>query len=391
MTAASGNTFTLPVHAVLPSDSIISYQFDLYYDYSKVEYLGYGQENTLSDQSLVLVNSIALGRIKVAYISTNYLNGSGILLNLKFRALNVGSCVPSIPICYFNSDVVSNVQLSSINITNKYGDVNGDNLVLAHDAGLVLQYSVGMDPLPTLDPLPWETWRIMAADVDGSNDLNAYDAGLILQRSIDLIPNFPVEAIPISLRSANTDAATNVTITQEGQNLVVRSYGNVIGLNLNVTNGAAALNEPKNIASGFMAAKNIKGQSYRIGLATAAPMPDGTVLMVLPIKDNVTNDLTFNLMVNNESQDVKAKIVTNLSGVSTCNPSICPNPVGDVMQVKGLNGVGRMTVTDLNGRVLMSNDVVNGEEIATAKLSSGVYFYKILVGDQTHFGKLIKK
>jgi hypothetical protein len=96
-------------------------------------------------------------------------------------------------------------------------------------------------------------------------------------------------------------------------------------------------------------------------------------------------------VVNNESQDLKAKIVTSLSGISTSIPSICPNPVGDVMQVKGLNGVGRMTVTDLNGKVLLSKDVVNGEEIATAKLSGGVYFFKIQVGDETHYGKLIKK
>lgn len=391
VTVASGTVFSLPLLAELPSDSIISYQFDMYYDTNMVEYLGIEQENTLSDQSLVLVNSNEIGRIKVAYTSTNYLNGSGILLTVKFRALNVGKCVPTIPICYFNSNLVGDVQLSTITVTNKYGDVNGDNLILAHDAGLVLQYSVGMDPLPTVDPLPWESWRLMAADVDGSKDLNAFDAGLILQRSIDLIQFFPVEAIPTTLRSAKVEAINNVTITQEGQQLVFRSYGSIIGLNVDIKNGSTVLLEPKNIAPGMLSAKNISGKTYRIGLATSTPMVDGTVLMVMPIKDNASSELTFSLIVNNEYQDLKAKIVTGQSGVSNVTPTICPNPVGDIMQVKGLEGVARIIVTDLNGRVLLNKEIVNGEDIQANKLSGGVYLYKIQVGDITHYGKLLKK
>jgi hypothetical protein len=67
------------------------------------------------------------------------------------------------------------------------GDVNGDGLVGAYDAALVLQYSVGLNPLPTIDPLPWEAWRIATADVYNLPGVTAYDAALILQYSVGII------------------------------------------------------------------------------------------------------------------------------------------------------------------------------------------------------------
>jgi len=41
----------------------------------------------------------------------------------------------------------------------RYGDVNDDGNIHAYDAALTLQYASGFDPLPDLDPKPWENWR----------------------------------------------------------------------------------------------------------------------------------------------------------------------------------------------------------------------------------------
>jgi hypothetical protein len=388
VSVTSGGTFLLPIQAALPSDSIISYQFDLEYDPTRLQFLGVGQENTLSDQSVVLVNTNVYGRIRCAYTSTNYLKGQGVLLNLKFKALTIGECLPILSKSYFNSNVVDDVRMSVITIYNKFGDVNGDDLVLAHDAGLVLQYSVSMDPLPYLDPLPWDAWRLTVADVDGSKMINAYDAGLILQRSIDLIPAFPVET---SLRSAAADAVNKVSITQEGRQLVLRSHGAILGLNVNIANGASMLDEPKNIASAYMAAKNINGQVYRIGMATATPIPDESVLMVLPIKENVTTDLIVQMIVNNEFQDLKANIVTDLYEGVAESPLLYPNPAGAVVHLSGITGTALFTVMDLNGRELLRKEVLKDQAITVSELSGGVYLYKVQSGEHVYRGKLVKQ
>jgi len=73
------------------------------------------------------------------------------------------------------------------------GDLDEIGAVEAFDAAILLQYVVGFDPLPELDPLPWEPARLMAADVDGSSDIDSYDASLIMQYFVGLITEFPVE------------------------------------------------------------------------------------------------------------------------------------------------------------------------------------------------------
>ncbi len=74
-----------------------------------------------------------------------------------------------------------------------YGDLDENGEIQAFDASVLMQYVVGMNPLPFLDPLPWGLQRINAGDVDGNEELQAYDAALILQYSIGLITQFPVE------------------------------------------------------------------------------------------------------------------------------------------------------------------------------------------------------
>ncbi len=74
-----------------------------------------------------------------------------------------------------------------------YGDIDNNGLVEAYDASLALIYSIGGNPLPLIDPLPWQEWRFVIADVDGNNEIQAFDAALILQYSVGLITTFPIE------------------------------------------------------------------------------------------------------------------------------------------------------------------------------------------------------
>ena len=60
-----------------------------------------------------------------------------------------------------------------------YGDVDSDDLITMNDVQVLLQYLVGFDPVPLIDPLPWSEYRIHSADVDDNEALDSVDAYLI--------------------------------------------------------------------------------------------------------------------------------------------------------------------------------------------------------------------
>jgi len=88
-------------------------------------------------------------------------------------------------------DIPVTMNIGGQNIT--YGDVDSNGFVESYDASITIQYFVGMDPIPGIDPLPWEVIRIISADVDGNGNVESYDASLILQYFVGLIDVFPVE------------------------------------------------------------------------------------------------------------------------------------------------------------------------------------------------------
>jgi peptidase C25-like protein/dockerin type I repeat protein len=88
-------------------------------------------------------------------------------------------------------DIPVNMNVGGQNIL--YGDIDGNGEVESFDASISLQYFVGMDPLPEIDPLPWEVIRIIRGDVDGNGSVESFDASLILQYFVGIIDEFPVE------------------------------------------------------------------------------------------------------------------------------------------------------------------------------------------------------
>jgi agmatine deiminase len=74
-----------------------------------------------------------------------------------------------------------------------YGDLDENNAVEPYDAAILMRYIVGQDPLPELDPIPWEDARIIAADLDDNGELDSYDVSLILQYFVGIITEFPVQ------------------------------------------------------------------------------------------------------------------------------------------------------------------------------------------------------
>lgn len=60
-----------------------------------------------------------------------------------------------------------------------FGDADGNRQITKADGLSILAYSIGLDPLPDIDPRPWSDERIAACDLDADEILDAFDAWLL--------------------------------------------------------------------------------------------------------------------------------------------------------------------------------------------------------------------
>jgi hypothetical protein len=245
------------------------------------------------------------------------------------------------------------------------GDVNDDGMILAHDAAITLQYSVGIDPLPGMDPLPWEYWRDSTANVDGTGGITAYDASLILQYSAGMISNF-------SDASTTLSPAASITVDVVDQELVFHSFGELFGFNLSTTNENGMLEAPVALTEEYLSASNTFGTTYRVGLCTASPASDGRMLMKIPFSGS--GSVTFRLMVNKEESYVTVDLSTGWVESENEFIKIYPNPATDLLKITGLTTATSIGIYNIYGELLLTASTCGPTcEIDLANLSAGIY------------------
>ncbi len=260
------------------------------------------------------------------------------------------------------------------------GDVDDDGVILAYDAALALQYSVGIDPLPILDPIPWDPWRDSTANVDGAGSISAYDAGMILQYSAGIISDFTVEA----LKSA---PGATMTIEVEDQHLVFRSWGNLLGLNLEATLARELLGMPEIMNENFISAINISEDTYRIGLCTATAPPDGAAVLKIPFKGS--GSLGLKLVLNTTELAAHVELTTGMTEAQEQEGiEIYPNPVLDKLHVRGLADPALARIYNIHGQLLLMTRVEGAStEIDLTDLNMGVY----LISFETASGVVMRR
>ena len=195
--------------------------------------------------------------------------------------------------------------------------MDDDGAIMAYDAAITLQHSVGLDPLPDLDPLPWEPWRDSTANVDGAGAITAYDAGIILQYSAGIISSF-------SMAASKSGEAAEISIQVKEKQIIFYSHGKLLGLNVFANNGHDLLGEPVVLGERLLSAFKQTETSYKIGLCTAYPPEEGMAILRIPFRESGMVDLT--LLVNGEEDKRSLDLNTGISEVSKKDFSIYPNP-----------------------------------------------------------------
>jgi hypothetical protein len=260
--------------------------------------------------------------------------------------------------------------------------------VQAYDAELALQYSVGLDPIPSVDPLPWQAWRIQTANVDGIGDIMANDAAKILKYTAGLIEIFPVEGKSGSVSSYLAD----ISITYEEGELLFRSSGELFGLNVFVHENHDILGEPEILNSEMLKATNIGEGNYAIGLATAHSPEENELFMKVPVSAPESMSITLDMFVNEAPKTVTISVTSTGIGLINGQTLIYPNPVYNKLYVSGIEVNSTVSIYDLTGSQRLSVTVTSAtQEIDVGMLEKGIYILKVQRPDSRRTSKFMKQ
>ena len=161
-------------------------------------------------------------------------------------------------------------------LVKPFGDVNGDGLVSASDADLVLQNAVGL--------IPFSDEQRFLGDVSGDATGSSYDAGLIFQYADGLINTFPVQnGGTFSLDSAIIQAAVTVSVPDltgvSGSSVIVpintssASGLGIIGIDITLAYDSVILPTVSSVATSTWAiAYNVVNGQVIIGMANSVEL-----------------------------------------------------------------------------------------------------------------------
>jgi len=368
----SGSTITIPVLVdnILIENNIISYQFNVSFNSEIIELKDFNLDNCIVDAGEVQLNEVNAGLYSISYMTTDAIYGTGAILNLEFELLDCGTSDLQITDFLFNTTEVTDIETASITSNCLYGDIDANTLIQAYDAALTLQHSVGLDPIPEIDGLPWDKWRETIANVDGIENITAYDASLILQHTIGLISEFPAESS--KKNSKNTDA--DVDIALEGDKIVFRSKGDFLSFNIKLENDGR-FGTPVITADNILSEMNLNDSYYQIGLCSATSLTEGTPFLEIPFTSSGT--ITLYLTINNEIKTVQlTTTTTSIDVIDESQINLFPVPATDKLTISGMNNITDIAIYSITGEK-MKQESPSNNSININDLSKGVYFIKI--------------
>lgn len=374
----------------------IAYQFEFHFDASTLEYTGYTTQGTVANSGEVVVNSTKdVGVLYISFMTTQAFDIINSLIKLNFKVVNNYSYNQTSAWFYefyLDDQQIHGYNPGTIFIANfMLGDVDANQRVQAYDAALTLQYSVGMDPLPTIAPRPWEGWRLNAADVDGVAGITANDAAMILQYSAYLITSFDGDEPDSGSVRAPANKLAQVEIVRDQNMLYFKSYGNLVGFNLFIAQDLDAFGVPVISNEVSMKAVNVGSDIYAVGLAKLQPFADGTTFMTIPLIREISSDFEYKMFVNSDEVDVKAYAQTGVSSLADAGISLHPNPVKDIIRLNNLKDGSLIRVYDISGRMVLSTETfASFESIDVRGLANGIYSISILNNGSNAVSKFIK-
>jgi hypothetical protein len=129
--------------------------------------------------------------------------------------------------------------------------------------------------------------------------------------------------------------------------------------------------------------------------------PPANAVMNVPLRMRVVSDFTTFTVnsctspVYGQIEDYAVTIVSSMGGLDTAeavSATAYPNPFTDVITVKGGSTITSLTVIDINGRQVFTNNYNDNEAQANlSNLANGMYLLKVVTNTGSYSKKVVKK
>jgi hypothetical protein len=380
------------ISKINPEDSVQSFQFDLMIP-DGLEYTGYYTESTHSSGTFIAAKTSDT-LLTLASASAVNLEGTKPLIELSFNVEPARDYPLIFENVFLNNQKISDTRIGRIAIIRKLGDIDNDGTIFAYDAAKVLQYSVGLEPLPVIDPLPWDLWRFKTADVDNNNQIQAADATYILEYSVGLIDSFE------GLQQKSMTLDIQVTI-DDGEIIFYTDNPGLRSFNVSLpVNNRFKYGEPF-ISSNSLSAINEDSKELRIGISSLESLKGSFLKIPIEFFDAEYLDVSY---INNVTPYLKRlhKYTTqeNDSDLPTQFSLLqnYPNPFNPSTQIHyALPEATHVTLEVFNSVGQKVMELVNGQKSAgyhtatfnASALSSGVYLYRLTTPSFTQTKKML--
>ena len=108
---SAGDNFNVSIktNPILGSWNVNHYDIVLYYDSEFVDYIGYSTTGTISANGNITVVENSPGMLSIDWNNTTHISGGGVLINLTFRARDMGDFLFDIMSMHYNTTQVTNV------------------------------------------------------------------------------------------------------------------------------------------------------------------------------------------------------------------------------------------------------------------------------------------
>jgi hypothetical protein len=145
--------------------------------------------------------------------------------------------------------------------------------------------------------------------------------------------------------------------------------------------------------------------------ATWSASSNQTWLTINPASGTGNGKLTFTATANPTTTERTAIVTVSATGVASQTVTIIqeagtgngvsyltdkdvklyPNPVSDVFHFEGIEGVTKLVLSDLNGKVRLSKEIVEHENISVSSLPKGLYIVTVTTKNGKTERKLVKE